>query len=78
MRQQEEVIGYVINEDLVSEHELRNVKPISKNVVRMTAVLQEANLPNRNKRIYSKEAINEGITSDYIREKLKTRSLISE
>ena len=74
----EKILGYIFNESAINEHELRSVKQIGNNVIRMVAVLQEANLPNRNKRIYPKEVINEGINTPYIKEKLSTNSLLSE
>lgn len=73
-----QVLGYILNESFVNEHELRNVQQVSKNVVRMEAVLQDVDAENRNRRVYPKGIIDTGIKAERIQEKLRTNSLLSE
>ena len=74
----DKVLGYILNESFVNEHELRNVQQVSKNVVRMEAVLQDADVENRNKRVYPKSILSEGLKAERLNEKLRTNSLLSE
>lgn len=48
------------------------------NVVEFTATLQEADVKNRNGRIYPKQVIMDGIKSPVIQEKLRTHTLFGE
>lgn len=46
--------------------------------LKFTAELQEAETPNRNRRIYSKEAIDSGIKHYTVQEKLRTKTFYGE
>lgn len=50
----------------------------SNNVTKFVAEIQEAEAPNRNRRIYSKEALESAIMHYSIQEKLKYKSLFGE
>lgn len=47
-------------------------------VISFVAVLQEAGKPNRNHRIYPKDVLEEGLESDYIKERLATNTFYGE
>ena len=72
------VVAYIFNESPIIEAELRSVERKKNGVVKMIAVLQEAELQNRNKRIYPKKVLDTALKSPYILEKLKTNSLAGE
>lgn len=57
---------------------LRNVEKTPLGTIRFIAVMQEANRPNRNKRIYPKEIMEQALRADYIRERLDGRTLYGE
>lgn len=42
------------------------------------AILQEGDIENRNKRIYPTDVIKKGLTSEYVQERLKTKSWYGE
>ena len=66
---------------IINESSLTNPVSISKkssNTVEFIAVLQEADAPNRNGRIYPKAVLEEGIKSPYIKEKLADGTLMGE
>lgn len=69
--------GYIITESASN-----NITPsmiVEKpNSVKFVAEIQEAEAPNRNKRIYSKLAIDEAIKHYTIQEKLKNKALYGE
>lgn len=71
-------VGTIFLENTPVTEELRNVTKLKNGNVRLEAVLQEANQPNRNKRIYKKETLQEALQMPYIQEKLKTNSLLGE
>ena len=48
------------------------------NTVRFITVLQEANKPNRNGRIYPKTVLEQALNSAYVRERLETKSWFVE
>jgi hypothetical protein len=74
-----QTIAYIFNEAAVmNEHEFKNIQVKPNGIVSFEAVLQEANLPNRNNRIYPKTVLEAGIKSDFIQEKLRTNSLLGE
>ena len=64
-------VGYLILE-AASERDIpTKVRDISRDEVVIETVLQEAQVPNRNKRLYTKEAIESGIKNPMFQEKLK-------
>lgn len=73
-----QVVGYILNESNISEAELRSVERKKNGVVKMVAVLQEANLLNRNGRSYPKDVIARALETPYVVEKLKTCSFLGE
>lgn len=75
-----ENIGYIILEAPASESLVREprIMDISKDDVVIEAVLQEAEAPNRNKRLYTKRAIESGINNPMFQEKLKNKNLFGE
>jgi hypothetical protein len=74
----DKVIGYVFHEATMNEGEIRSMERKRNGVIKMIAVLQEANLPNRNGRIYPKNIITKALDAPFIQEKLKTNSLLGE
>jgi len=72
-------IGYVISES-TGKHEKPKVIDESShdNIVTIKATLQEADEVNRNGRKYPKKVLDSGIKSDYIQERLKTKTLYGE
>jgi len=50
----------------------------NKDTLEFIAILQEADRKNRNGRIYYKKVLESGLESDYIKERLATRSLFVE
>lgn len=72
------VVAYIFNESPLVEAELRSVERKKNGVVKMVAVLQEANLPNRNGRIYPRQVIEKALQAGFVQEKLKTNSLLGE
>lgn len=55
-----------------------NITKSSPNVVEFIAIIQEANKPNRNGRIYPKAVLEEALNSAYVRERLATKTFYSE
>lgn len=74
----ERIVGYVFHEATMNEGEIRSMETKKNGVVKMIAVLQEANLPNRNGRIYPRAVIENALKAAFIQEKLKTNSLLGE
>jgi hypothetical protein len=74
----EKIIGYVFHEAAMNEGEIRSMQRQRNGVVRMVAVLQEANLPNRNGRVYPKAVIEKALQAPFVKEKLGTNSLLGE
>lgn len=75
----DKIVGYIFHESgPVNESEIRSIEHRRNGVVRMTTVLQEANLPNRNGRIYPKAIIEKALAAPFIKEKLGTNSLLGE
>ena len=72
------VVAYIFNESPIVEAELRSIEKKKNGVVKMVAVLQEAELQNRNKRIYPKKVMDAALEAPYIKEKLRTNSLLGE
>lgn len=55
-----------------------NINRKNPNTVRFITVLQEANKPNRNGRIYPKAVLEQALNSAYVRERLETKSWFVE
>jgi len=72
--------GYIICES-ASEPELpvivNNSSTDNKRVIIKTT-LQDADIVNRNKRIYPKDVLVEGLNSEYIKERLATKTFFGE
>lgn len=68
--------NFIINESAVDSSV--SIKEKNPNTVEFIAVLQEADRPNRNGRIYSKQVLEHALASPYIQERLATKSLLSE
>ena len=73
-------IGYIILEAPSTENIIRQprILDISKDDVVIEAILQEAEVPNRNKRKYTKKAIESGINNPMFHEQLKNKKLFGE
>jgi hypothetical protein len=75
--EKENVKGYLISEDVVTcSPKIVSDKSGSPTVIE--AILQEGDIANRNKRIYPTEVIKKAVASDYIQERLKTKSWYGE
>lgn len=72
-------IGYVINESTSPFMKPKIIKP-NRNIDRVfiETVLQDANVQNRNRRIYTKDAIQFGLNSDYVRERIEGETWMGE
>lgn len=55
-----------------------NVTKKELDTIEFITVLQEADRPNRNGRVYPKHVLEEGLASSYVQERLRTKSLLSE
>lgn len=72
-------LGYLILEqELPKQYQSPQVHDISKDKVIIETVLQEAEEINRNKRRYTKKAIESGINHPMFQEKLKRKNLFGE
>jgi hypothetical protein len=70
-----------MNNFLIQESAFSNTPVISKkneHTVEFIAVLQEADRPNRNGRIYYKTVLEQALQSPYIQERLRTNSFFGE
>jgi hypothetical protein len=70
-----------MNNFLIQESAFSNTPVISKkneNTVEFIAVLQEADRPNRNGRIYYKSVLEQALQSPYIQERIRTKSFYLE
>jgi hypothetical protein len=74
----DKIVGYIFHESQMSESEIRSIERRRNGVVSMIAVLQEANIPNRNGRTYPKQVIVNALEGAFIKEKLATNSLLGE
>jgi hypothetical protein len=66
---------------LIQESAMSVMPQISKrneNTVEFIAVLQEANRPNRNGRIYRKEVLEQALAAPYVQERIRTNSFFGE
>jgi hypothetical protein len=74
----EKVVAYIINESVGVEQTPVIVKSSSTIVRFRVPVLQEADVQNRNGRIYSWEVLTDGVNHSYLQERLRTGTLYSE
>lgn len=73
----DDVKGYIISEDVTfSQPKIINDK--SNGVTIIDTILQEGDNKNRNKRVYPTEVINNGLKTDYVQERLRTKSWYGE
>lgn len=76
--QNTDVIGQIFHESSLAENDVRSVKRISKDRVKMEVVLQDVDSTNRNGRVYPKRVVENALKSEFITEKLRTKSLLGE
>lgn len=67
---------FILNEAAFSSSTALTKK--NPNTVEFVAILQEADAPNRNGRIYPKRVLEEALNSPYVRERLATKSFFGE
>jgi hypothetical protein len=70
------MINYIINESAYSASP--TISKVDKDSVEFVAVMQEADRPNRNGRIYYKKVLEEALNSPFVRERLATKSFYVE
>jgi hypothetical protein len=68
--------NFLISESAFSANPVISKK--NENTVEFIAVLQEADRPNRNGRIYPKTVLEQALQAPYVQERLKTNSFYSE
>lgn len=73
----ENVKGYIICEG-ATEGEVPKIVSNNDMSVKIKTTLQTADIQNRNKRIYGKNIISEGLQADFIQERLRTKSWYGE
>lgn len=78
MNVNDKLIGQIFFESAPVVNNVVDVKKASTNTVKLKVVLQDADVPNRNNRIYPKKVIEEALRAPYITEKLATKSLAGE
>lgn len=72
-----DVKGYIISEDVtISQPKIIGDK--EGGITAIEAVLQEGDNPNRNKRIYPTSTIKSGLNTEYVQERIKTKSWFGE
>lgn len=73
----EKIKGYIISEDvMVSSPKVISDKSGEPTVIE--TILQEGDIQNRNKRIYPTDVIKKALNSEYVQERLKTKSWLGE
>ena len=75
------VFAYVLMEEMSEPVQIRNVKECSKNgllYLIFDTVLQSFEVKNRNKRIYSGDAVMESLAAPHVQELIKKGSFVSE
>jgi len=73
--------GNYMNNFLITEAAMSVAPTISKknpNTIEFIAVLQEADKPNRNGRMYPKAVLEQALQAPYVQERLRTKSMFSE
>jgi len=70
--------GYIICESSTKPVEPTIVKGSKIERVIIKTTLQEADIINRNKRLYPKGVIDRGLQSDYVKERIATKTFFGE
>ena len=70
------MFNFVINESAFASP--ASVSKKNPNTIEFIAVLQEANRPNRNGRVYKKEVLEQALNAPYIQERIRTKTLYCE
>jgi len=73
----EKIKGYIISEDAISTTP-RIISDKSGQPTVIETILQEGDVQNRNKRIYPTDTIKKALTSEYVQERLNTKSWVGE
>ena len=68
--------NFLINESAISA--APTISKVNANTLEFIAVLQEADRPNRNGRMYPKTVLEQALNAPYIQERLKTKSMYIE
>lgn len=74
----EQVKGYIICESAFEPVKPTIVSGKDTNRVTINTTLQSADTKNRNKRIYSRRVLENGLNAPYVQERLKTKSWYGE
>ena len=66
--------GYIINESpsVMMQPEIASESKCGRVIIKAT--LQDADARNRNKRIYPKEVLDKGLHSEYVQERIRTKT----
>ena len=73
----EKIRGYIISEDAITATpKILSDKSGSPTVIE--TILQEGDVQNRNKRIYPTDVIRKALASEYVQERLNTKSWVGE
>lgn len=70
------MFNFVINESAVTSP--ASISNRSTDTVEFIAVLQEADRPNRNGRVYSKAVLEQALASPYVQERIRTKTFYCE
>ena len=73
----EKIKGYIISEDVVTSMP-KIISDRSGCPTVIETILQEGDVQNRNKRIYPTDVIRKALTSEYVQERLNTKSWVGE
>jgi hypothetical protein len=73
----DKIKGYMISEDVTTSVP-KVLSDKSGEVTRIETILQEGDLPNRNKRVYATNFLKKSLTADYVQERLRTKSWVGE
>lgn len=75
------VVGYVLMENISEPVQIKNVRECTNNgllYLKFDTVLQSFEVKNRNKRIYSGDAVMESLAAPHVQELIKKGSFVSE
>lgn len=70
------MFNFVINESAMTSS--ASISKKNPNTVEFIAVLQEADRPNRNGRVYKKEVLEQALNAPYVQERIRTKSFYCE
>ena len=73
-----QIKGYIINESpsVMTQPEIVSESKCNRVVIKTT--LQDADARNRNKRIYPKSVLDKGLHSEYVQERIRTKTFYGE